>query len=121
MDGIRVFLIGNTLLAESLTILLQASGVIMDVERFETLLLAATLIQASPPDVLILADIDTEVFKSDMAFLLIFPDFPVICINSDSNLMKIITTKHITADLNNLFGTISTAKNAPVINGREVI
>lgn len=121
MYGIRVFLIGNTLFAESVTILLQASGVFDAVERFETLLLAATLIQASPPDVLILADIDTAVFKGDMTFLLIYPDFPVICIDSGSNLMKIITTKHITADLNNLIGTISTVKNAPVINGREVI
>ena len=121
MEEIRVFLIGNTLFAESVTLLLQASKVFNAVERFETLLLAATLIQVSPPDVLILADMDTAVLKGDMAFLLIYPDFPVICIESDSNLMKIITTKHITADLTNLIGTISTVKNAPVTNGREVI
>lgn len=118
MDGIRVFLIGSTLFAESVTLLLQASGVFNAVERFETLLLATTLIQVYPPDVLILADIDTAEFNGEMIFS---PIYPVICIDSDSNLMKIITTKHITADLNNLIGTISTVKNAPVTNGREVI
>ena len=116
-----MFLIGSTLFAESVTLLLQASGVFNAVERFETLLLATTLIQVSPPDVLILADIDTAEFNGEMIFSPIYPDFPVICIDSDSNLMKIITTKHKTADLNNLIGTISTVKNASVTNGGEVI
>ena len=120
MDGIRVFLIGNTLFAESVARMLQASGVFTAVERFESLPVAVSPIQVSPPDVLILADVNTTTSKGDTPFMPICPDIPVICIDSDSTFMKLITTKHITASLSNLIGTITTVKNAPVINGREV-
>lgn len=121
MDGIRVFLVGNTLFAESVARMLQASGAFNVVERFETLPIAIAPIQISPPDVLILADVDTAASKGDTPFLPIFQDIPLICIDSDSTFMKLITTKHITSSLNNLVETISTVKKAPVINGREVI
>ena len=120
MEGICVFLVGNTLFAESVAIMLQASEVFRTVERFETLPVAMEPIQFSPPDVLILADVDTITSKGDTSFLPIFLDIPVICIDSDSTYMKLITTTHITASLSNLTGTITNVKKAQVINGREV-
>ena len=119
MEGIRVFLIGNTLFAESVARMLQVSGAFNAVELFETLPVAP--IQVSTPDVLILADVDIAASDGDTSFLTICPDIPVICIASDSNYMKLITTTHITASLSNLIGTITNVKKAQVINGREVI
>ena len=121
MEGIRVFLIGNTLFAESVARMLQVSGAFNAVELFETLPVAAAPIQISTPDVLILADVDIAASDGDTSFLTICPDIPVICIASDSNYMKLITTTHITASLSNLIGTITNVKKAQVINGREVI
>jgi hypothetical protein len=121
MDGIRVFLVGNTLFAESVARLLQASGAFCAVERFETLPVAVAPIQLSPPDVLILADVNITTFRGDTPFLPICPDIPVICTDSDSTYLKLITTTYITASLSNLVGTITTVKKAPIINGREVI
>jgi len=121
MEGICVFLVGNTLFAESVAIMLQASEVFRTVERFETLSVAIAPIQFSPPDVLILADVDTITSKGDTSFLQICPDIPVICIDSDSTDMKLITTTHITASLSNLIGTITNVRKAQVINGREVV
>jgi len=121
MDGIRVFLVGNTLFAESVARMLQASGVFSAVERFETLPVAISSIQLSPPNVLILADVDTTTSRGDTPFLPICPDIPVICTDSNSTYLKIITTAHVTASLNNLLGIITTVKKAPFINGREVI
>lgn len=121
MDGIRVFLVGNTLFAESVELLLQTSGVFSAVERFETLPVAISSIQLSPPNVLILADVDTTTSKGDTPFLPICPDIPVICTDSNSAYLKIITTSHVNASLDNLIGTIIAGKKAPIINGREVI
>ena len=121
MDGIRVFLVGNTLFAESVASMLQASGVFSAVERFETLPVAISSIQLSPPTVLILADVDTTTFRGDTPFLPICPDIPVICIDINSTNLKIITTAHVNASLENLIRTITTVKKAPIVNGREVI
>jgi len=121
MDGIRVFLIGNTLLAESVAQMLQASGAFNAVERFETLSVVMASIQISPPDILILADVDTTASQGETSFLLIYPDIPVICIDSDNTYMKLITTIHIPASSSNLIETIATVKKASIINEREAI
>ena len=115
MDGIRVFLVGNTLFAESVAHMLQASGLFEAVERFKTLPVAAALIEISPPDVLILADVDITASQGGTPLFLICPDLPVICIDSDSTNMKLVTTTQIVASLSNLIGTITATKKVPVI------
>jgi len=121
MVGFRVFLVGTTFFAESVTHLLRENGVFDAVERFETIPALMASIRFVPPDVLILADMDIAILQGDMSFFSFYPDIPVICIDSDSIYMKLITTTQITASLSNLIETITTVKKAPAINGREVI
>ena len=121
MDGIRVFLVGNTLYAEGVAHMLQTSGIFSAVERFETLPDVISPIQRTPPDVLILADVESTPSGGDTPFLPICPDIPVICTDSDSTNLKLITTALVNASPNNLFRIITTVKEAPVIIGREVI
>ena len=110
MEGMRLFIVGNTLFAENVAQMLLVCGMIEQIERFEALSDAILPIENSPPDVLILADVDTDNFQGDIPFLPICPDIPVICIDHQSTFMKLITTRLVNARLHDLVKSITDVK-----------
>ena len=110
MEGIRIFLVGNTLFAENVAQMLHACEVIEQIERFDELSDAMLPIENSPPDVLILADIDTVNLQGTTPFLPICPDIPVICTDHQSTFMKLITTRLVNARLPDLVKSITDVK-----------
>ena len=120
MDVFRIFVVGDTVLAESVAHMLQVSGGVDAVERFDMLSAAIPLIQFSMPDVLILADIDNALLQSEIPFLPEHLDIPVIRISSENTLMKITITTTMPASMNNLIGAITSVNKSPLMNKQEV-
>jgi hypothetical protein len=106
MEGIRVFLIGVSLFADTVAQLLRGCEMVGQVERFDSIPQALCSIDRRPPDLLILADVDTTLLVGDTPFLPICPDIPVICTDHESDILKLITTRHLSARLPDLIQAI---------------
>lgn len=106
MEGIRVFLIGVSLFADNMAHLLSGFEMVGQVERFDSIPEALDSIDRCPPDVLVLADIDNTFMVGDTPFLPICPDIPVICTDHNSDILKLITTRHLSARLPDLIQAI---------------
>lgn len=107
MEGIRVFLVGSSLFADSVAQMLRESETVIQVDCFSLIAEALHNIDAEPPDVLIFADVDTTIFVGDTPFLPICPDIPVICTDHQSNLLKLITSTNINARLPDLINALT--------------
>jgi len=114
MEGIRIFLIGATLFAENVAQMLQTCDHFEQIELFETISAAAVPIKNSPPDVLILADIDDAQLQDITPYLWTCPDITVICADHQSTFMKLITTRLVHASLTDLVKAISNVKRITV-------
>ena len=114
MEDICIFLVGTTLFAENVAQMLQTCDVVKQIEQFETLSAAILPIEKSPPNVLILADVDIAELQDVTPLLLICPDITVICTDHQSTLMKLITTRLVHASLPDLVKSITNVKRITV-------
>ena len=114
MEGIRIFLVGATLFAENVAQMLQTCDAVEQIDLFETISAATLPIKNSPPDVLILADIEDTQLQDITPYLLTCPDTTVICTDHQSTLMRLITTRLVRASLTDLFKSITNIKGIAV-------
>lgn len=114
MAGFCVFLVGNTYYADHVADMLRASGEVDQLELFGTIREAIQPIQDSPPNVLILVDVDALDLKGDTPFLPIRPEIPVIFTDIHNTTMKLITTTNISANRLDLLQTISAVKRGAI-------
>lgn len=107
MEGIRIFVVGNSLFADNVAQLLRASETVKQVDCFPGIADALHAIEKTPPNVLIFADVDTTILVGNTPFLPICPDIPVICTDHQSNILKLITSTHVSARLADLVNAVS--------------
>ena len=107
MEGIRVYVVGSNLFADSVAHMLRASETVKQVDCFSSIAEALPSIDSHPPHVLIFVDVDTTMLVGDTPFLLFCPDIPVICIDHESNILKLITTTHVSARLPDLVNAVT--------------
>lgn len=107
MEGIRVFIVGNSLFADNVAHVLRASETVKYVDCFHTIVEAFYSIDTNPPHVLIFADVDTSMLVGNTPFLVICPDIPVIYTDHKSNILKLIITTHVSARLTDLVNAVT--------------
>lgn len=115
MEGIFVFLVGSSLFADNVAHMLRESDTVSQVKCFPSISDALDSIDTKPPDVLIFADVDTTILVGNTPFLPICPDIPVICTDHQSNILKLITSTHVSARLPDLVNAVTTLKRVTSI------
>ena len=116
MEGCRVLIVGNSLFAEGVEIMIRACGSV-GVDCLPTIDMAVQMIDQQPPDVLILADVDVINLVGNTPFLPICPDIPVICMDHQSQLLKLITSTNVNARLPDLVNALKLLKTNKLQNG----
>lgn len=110
MEEIRVYVVGSSMFADNVAHMLRASEMLKQVDCFPTIADALYSIDSNPPHVLIFADVDTTMLVGDTPFLPICPDIPVICTDHQSDVLKLITSTHVTARLPDLVTAVTALK-----------
>lgn len=110
MEGIRVYVVGSSLFADNVANILRASETVKQVDCFSSIAEALQSIDTKPPHVLVFVDVDTAMLVGDTPFLPICPDIPVICTDHANNILKLITTTHVSARLPDLINAVTTLK-----------
>jgi len=114
MEGIRIFLVGNGLFADNVAELLRASETVKQVDCFPGIAEALQSIAATPPHVLIFADMDTTMLVGNTPFLPICPEIPVICTDYQSNILKLITSTQVSANLADLVNAVAALRRIAI-------
>lgn len=107
MEGIRIYVVGSSLFADNVAHILRASETVKQVDCFPVIAEALHSIDTNPPHVLIFADVDATVLVGNTPFLPICPDIPVICTDHQSNMLKLITSIHVSAHLTDLVNAVT--------------
>lgn len=94
MEKRRIFIVGDSLFAETLTQLLGQEEAVNIVGMTSTLTGALPLLAACHPDVVIIARESSQPDAAFAHFLSIYPQLPVICLDLSSNDLQIIVSQH---------------------------
>jgi hypothetical protein len=96
-DPHRIFLIGDSLFADSLTQLLASSGSAQIVGTVATTEEALPLIPQSRPDAVVVADVVASQRAHLGPLLERYPDLPILCADLSTNYVLVITSRRIEA------------------------
>lgn len=97
-----VYLIGESLIADTIADFLIDSRLFARMTRFENLIVALNWIINEPPNLLFIVDLQSAFLIGNTPFLPMFSDIPVICLDVKLNSIKVVTTTELEADSNAL-------------------
>jgi DNA-binding NarL/FixJ family response regulator len=105
MDAPRVFVIGDSLFAETLAQLLARAGVVNVINAAPTCEAALPLLAQAPCDALVCAD--TGDLGSLGLLLAAYPDLPIIRADLDTDSVQVITSRRVGARTSDLLAAIA--------------
>lgn len=114
MKGIHVFLVGSGLFAENVATMIRECGAVGRVDCFPSLEMTTQHIEKQPPDILIIADVDSTFLVGNIPTMPIWEDIPVIFTDHQSNILKLITSINLPARLPDLLDALTILKNSKV-------
>jgi len=112
MKPLFVFVIGTSLIADTLAGLLIESKLVSRLSRFPTISSAINWIDSEPPNLLFVVDIEESFIVGRIPFLPICPDIPVLCLDMNENSLKFITTNKIQANTGEMFAVVQSLVEA---------
>jgi len=98
MKALCVFLVGKSLIADSMANLLLESKLIARLERFPTILIANDWIHIQNPDLLFIVDIEDRYILGNTPFMPICADIPVLCLDMHDSTLKLTKTNQVKAN-----------------------
>ncbi len=114
MEKRRIFIVGDSLFAETLTQLLGQEQVVEIVGTASTLAGALSLLSNSHPDVVIVARVASQPDAAFARFLSACPQLPVICLDLSSNDLQVIVSQRLIAhSSNDLLAAIASLPRPP--------
>ncbi len=102
-----MYVVGSSLFADNVAHMLRASETVKQLDCFSSIAEALHSIDKHPPHVLVFVDVDTTMLVGDTPFLPICPEIPVICTDHQSNILKLITSTHVSARLPDLVNAVT--------------
>jgi chemotaxis response regulator CheB len=97
----RIFIVGDTLFAETLTQLLAHQPAVEIAGSASDLLEALPLLPTCDPDVVIVARVASQPDATFARFLSACPQLPVICLDLSSNDLQVIVSQRLVAHSSN--------------------
>jgi hypothetical protein len=108
MNKRRVFIVGNSLFAETLALILAKAEAIDVTGTSPTLNEALPLLQTSCPDALIVAETALHQETKDITkFLRLQPDLPLILADLDAKTVQVITSQQVYARTSDVLAVIA--------------
>lgn len=115
MEERRIFIVGDSLFAETLTQLLRQEHAVKIIGSASTLADALPLLQTHHPDVVIVARVASQPDAAFARFLSAYPQLPVICLDLSSNDLQVIVSQRLVAHSSTeLLAAIHTLPKPPV-------
>lgn len=102
------------MVAEAIAQLLQESGWVERLTCFPSISAVLPWVDEQPPNLLFIADLEADFVVGSTPFLPMCPDVPVICLDMQGNLLKVVTTTHITARLPDMLVAVEAFANSRV-------
>jgi len=103
----RVLIMGDTLLAEGIALMLRTYGKALVTERVSTIEAAAAVLADHPIDVLIIIGMTREIGAWLLSTLARFPGLTVVQSDVSTTKIQVITSRCVEARLDQLLATIA--------------
>lgn len=112
MKPFCIYIVGTSLIADTLTDLLLDSKLISRLSRFPTVASAVNWIDSEPPNLLFIVDIEDSFVVGHTPFLPMCPNIPVLCLDMNENALKFITTNQIQANTDEMLAVVQSLVEA---------
>ncbi len=103
----RVFIVGDSLFAEGIAQMLASSGAVEVINAAPTLEAALPLLEAEPPDAVIVAGIGEATIAIFGPILAAYPDLPIIHADLGADNVRVITSQRVGTRSSDLLAAIA--------------
>jgi hypothetical protein len=112
MNPLCIYIVGTSLIADTLEDLLVKSSLVSRLARFPSVASALSWIDSEPPNLLFIVDIEDSFIVGHTPFLPMCPDIPVLCLDMNENTLKLITTNQIQANTSEMLAVVQSLVEA---------